>query len=52
MMWKRIAFKGEAFFRLVYTVPQSLEFCECKELLGRDGIRLERAVKVPLPAHG
>lgn len=40
VVWKRIAFKREAFFGLVYTVQQSLEFCECMELLGRDGIQL------------
>lgn len=40
VLWKIIAFKRKAFFRLVNTVQQSLEFCECKELLGRDGIQL------------
>lgn len=38
---------------MVSAVQQNLNFCECKELLGRE-IRssLERAVKVPLPAGG
>lgn len=42
VLWKIIAFKREAFFGLVYTVQQSSEFCECRELLGRDGIQLRK----------
>lgn len=51
VVWKRIAFKREAFFRLVSTVQQSLKFCECRELLGRDRIQLGKGSEA-LPACG